>query len=613
MDDIGFGIHIVSPIEPENSLINDKEITNIPSAVMLPLPEDSFQRDGNTTEYTNVRSRPDQDRSGTPSRGDFAGKSSPRAAAGDDGEETQTSLLLEEAYTLSLSEENHVPATIKGEHQNWQLSSYDQFGRSTVKQTVQPGSGKAAEKDSFFPQNKLPEEESRAAGKNGEEDPTQKPGRAAPDNEGNGKINSAVGPVAKGRPDSALGKVPADGVNPFDTMLDTEGRTVWKNGVEDLAQAPGRAVPDAAGNGKTESVVRPVSEEQSDSGLGRTSTDGTDPLETIPKTDGGLTAADAASKGGTPETTDAVVSASAEKTGVLQGTRGKDRPDMPPAKVEPNDDVRYLLKIPADADKLPPQAEKEDLQTALSRALGVAEAKGTAVEDESPAVISQTGLEQKTLGNLQEAGLGALAAALPSAKGGMVDLEKIRELPYSLYLFGEIPPKLHEKAEKSGEPFVIHSGEKRGAFSQSDFLRLCDAIKMTCVLHDLYWGGSGSFEQETPWYGPYIRYAVKNKIMKAEEFPNYHEFATRAETAYLFSNSIPRSELRPINRIVSLPDVDVGHKYADGIYLLYNAGVLTGIDGRGSFHPEGLITRREAAAFAGRIATPSDRKYFQLS
>lgn len=550
MDDIGFGIHIISPIAPENSLINDKEITNIPSAVMLPLPEDSFQQDANTAEYANVRSRPDQDRSGNPSRGDFAGKSGPGAVEADDGEETQTSLLLEEAYTLSLSGRNPVPAFIEGEHQDWQLSSYDQFGRSMAKQVVQP--------------------------------------------------------------DSVLEKVPVYGLNPLDTMSDAENQTARENGAENPAQNPGRAAADGAENGKRDSAEVSVSEDPPGSGVGRASSDGAKSMNTIPKTDRDPAAAAAVSESGMPETTEAAVAASAGETAALQGTPGKNRPDILPAKVEPNAAMRLLTEIPVDADKLPPQAAKEDFQTVLSRAFSAAEAKDAAVQDGPPAGTLQTGLAQKTLGNLQEAESAALTTALPSGKGSMENLGKIGELPYSLYLFGEVPPKLHEKTEKSVEPFVIHSGEKRSSFSQSDFLRLSDAIKMACVLHDLYWGGSGSFEQETPWYGPYIRYAIKNEIMKAEEFPDYNEFATRAEAAYLFSNSIPRSELRPINHIVSLPDVAVENRYANSIYLLYNAGVLAGTDGRGGFHPDGLMTRREAAVFAGRIATPSDRKHFRL-
>lgn len=192
--------------------------------------------------------------------------------------------------------------------------------------------------------------------------------------------------------------------------------------------------------------------------------------------------------------------------------------------------------------------------------------------------------------------------------GNLANLEKISQLPYALYVFGHIPPKPFGGLEGGEVPLILYHSMEAAAASSSLFLRLSEAIKMACVLHDLYYGGSGLFEEDVPWYRAYVRYAVGYGIIYADDFTNYNDFATRAEAAYIFSNCVPRAEFPVINDITQLPDVDENIKFSDSIYLLYSAGVLTGNDGVGNFYPRSLLTRSEAASIIGRIATPADRK-----
>ena len=198
------------------------------------------------------------------------------------------------------------------------------------------------------------------------------------------------------------------------------------------------------------------------------------------------------------------------------------------------------------------------------------------------------------------------------SNGGMANLAKISELPYSLYIFGNVPPRPPENPEDS-RPLRVKRRDKQHFSGSSLFLRLSEAIKMACVLHSLYYGGTGLFEPETPWYGPYVRYALKNGIITAADFSDYNAFATRAETAYIFSHCVPRAALPILNIIPPLPDVEEGHPFADSIDLLFGAGVLNRSSLTGSFYPDHFLTRREAAFMIGRIATPADRKHFSPS
>jgi len=88
--------------------------------------------------------------------------------------------------------------------------------------------------------------------------------------------------------------------------------------------------------------------------------------------------------------------------------------------------------------------------------------------------------------------------------------------------------------------------------------------------------------------------------------------ATRAQMAYIFFNSIPEWEFTEINSISRIPDVSVSNKYFHEIKGLYNAGILTGSDSKGSFYPDNNITRAEAAAIISRVVDVSLRKTFEL-
>lgn len=154
----------------------------------------------------------------------------------------------------------------------------------------------------------------------------------------------------------------------------------------------------------------------------------------------------------------------------------------------------------------------------------------------------------------------------------------------------------------------IMNGYQDGTFYAEGNIRISEAIKMASVVHNIYNGGDGSFSQGEPWYQVYVDYAVSNGIINSDDFDDYTAFATRAEMAYIFAHSICKNDLTEINNISTIPDVASDSKYGNEIYILYNAGVLTGNDDTGTFSPDSNITRAQAAAIISRIVLANERR-----
>lgn len=74
-------------------------------------------------------------------------------------------------------------------------------------------------------------------------------------------------------------------------------------------------------------------------------------------------------------------------------------------------------------------------------------------------------------------------------------------------------------------------------------------------------------------------------------------------------------DLQPINLVEdgAIPDVDMNADYADAVYLLYRAGVLSGSDANGTFNPDSTISRAEVATIVTRMVEPTLRKTIELS
>ena len=160
--------------------------------------------------------------------------------------------------------------------------------------------------------------------------------------------------------------------------------------------------------------------------------------------------------------------------------------------------------------------------------------------------------------------------------------------------------------------YGLMTGSGGGKFTPGGTLTVAQALVMADRVHEIYATGGSTLQNGSPWYQPYVDYAIANGIIRAGDFTNYNAAISRADMAYIFANALPVSALPAINAVLSLPDVTVFTPHADEIFLLYNAGVLTGNDSFGTFKPNDTISRAEAAAIISRVAIPSERRSVTL-
>jgi len=162
------------------------------------------------------------------------------------------------------------------------------------------------------------------------------------------------------------------------------------------------------------------------------------------------------------------------------------------------------------------------------------------------------------------------------------------------------------KAVATAYEYGLMRGAGDAVFNPAGHVTLAEAATIAARVHSIYSTGGESFVQGTPWYEVYVDYAVENGII-SPDLSNFGRAATRAEMAYIFSQALPPEEFTKLNTVDSLPDVGDLTPYYASIFMLYEAGVLTGSDALGTFNHSSNITRAEAAAIISRVIIPDMR------
>ena len=111
-------------------------------------------------------------------------------------------------------------------------------------------------------------------------------------------------------------------------------------------------------------------------------------------------------------------------------------------------------------------------------------------------------------------------------------------------------------------------------------------------------------------------YAIDNGLIESA-YGNYtaaqmNSAVTRAEFVHIFHAAT--DDLREMNTVAdnAIPDVKTGDAFAAEIYDLYRAGILTGSDVNGTFHPTDSIKRSEVATILIRMYDSSVRRSITL-
>ena len=145
-------------------------------------------------------------------------------------------------------------------------------------------------------------------------------------------------------------------------------------------------------------------------------------------------------------------------------------------------------------------------------------------------------------------------------------------------------------------------------------LTVAQAIKLAAALHQKQSVGFVTLQNGgTHWYDNYVNYAVANGLIEAayqsKSAEDMNKAVTRAEFVHILSKLLNAGTINTVNNI---PDVKSGDAYADEIFAFYRAGILTGSDRLGTFHPESSLKRSEAAAILVRLYDATQRQYITL-
>jgi len=160
--------------------------------------------------------------------------------------------------------------------------------------------------------------------------------------------------------------------------------------------------------------------------------------------------------------------------------------------------------------------------------------------------------------------------------------------------------------------FGFFRGVSIDTFNPGGALTLGEAVTVAARLRSIYHTGSADFPVSDPFYRIYADYAFEHGII--DDHPDYTLPVTRAGFVMMVYNSLPETEYPGINDIpeYGVCDVTSDMMYSDSVYAFYRAGILTGVDGYGTFMPNANITRAEACVIMLRIADPASRARISL-
>ncbi len=171
----------------------------------------------------------------------------------------------------------------------------------------------------------------------------------------------------------------------------------------------------------------------------------------------------------------------------------------------------------------------------------------------------------------------------------------------------------YASAVKEAYELGLMNGAGDGTFSPEGVFTLSQAMAVAGRMYDLYYGGRGVLPSyRDNWEEDAFNYCLDNGIIRSGLYEDYTRGATRAEAAAILAGALPEEAWNAVNSVTELPDVGDATDNREAIFKLYNAGVLTGCDDFGSFRPDDVITRMEAAAIAARCADPALRRELDL-
>ncbi|MBR2831334.1 MAG: S-layer homology domain-containing protein, partial [Oscillospiraceae bacterium] len=124
--------------------------------------------------------------------------------------------------------------------------------------------------------------------------------------------------------------------------------------------------------------------------------------------------------------------------------------------------------------------------------------------------------------------LMSFAPSSLAADGSLDNFKKVNE--YTKGQFTDVKTgDWYYESVKAGYEFGLVKGTSESTYSPDNNITIAQSITLAARLHAIFNTGSESFVQGSPWYQVYVDYAVKNRIIGANEYSNYDAKATRAQ------------------------------------------------------------------------------------
>ncbi len=180
----------------------------------------------------------------------------------------------------------------------------------------------------------------------------------------------------------------------------------------------------------------------------------------------------------------------------------------------------------------------------------------------------------------------------------------LKSKTYATGQFSDVSNQWFAPFVQTSFEYSLMEGTSPTTFSPEKNLTIGEAVKLAACLHSVYNTGTTSFAKGiTPWYQPYVDYALSNGIIQAN-YSNYTAYATRSDMAVIFARALPAEAMTPINKIDdnTIPDVSNSYTYGAAVYTLYRAGILSGSGDNHAYNPNNNITRAEVATIVAHMA-----------
>jgi len=203
-----------------------------------------------------------------------------------------------------------------------------------------------------------------------------------------------------------------------------------------------------------------------------------------------------------------------------------------------------------------------------------------------------------------------IAMTLPRAFAAEPSLDNFqKQRDYDSRFYDVLQKDWFYDSVRMGFEFDLINGVSGNSFAPSREVTIAEILALASRLHSIYSSGEASFTQDSPWYQVYVDYADENGFL-IPDLDSYNRAALRGEVAEILAKTLPFKALPPITLVENneIPDVKMNTPYADSIYLLYRAGILTGSDVFGTFHPDDNIKRSEIATIIARMVNPDARE-----